>query len=544
MAAAKIDANVKSLEKKCRTLESRCSEYVKSLEKTNQRLEREIRKHKATGIRLKVSEEKFRGIFEYAPFGAAMIGANGKIVLANKALCNMLGYEKEEIEKMTMADLTHPDDIDLDLRLFKKLTEKKIGHYGIEKRCRCKNGKIVWGSLALSVVENTADKDGVIIGMVEDISQRKKYEDEVKRSRDHMEKVVAQRTAEIRRLKDRLQAENVFLKQELADTQSYGTIIGRSHSIKSVVSQIELVASTDANVLIQGESGTGKELIAREIHKHSHRGDRPLVKVNCAAIPKDLYESEFFGHVKGAFTGAVKDRVGRFEAADGGTIFLDEVGEIPLDLQSKLLRVLQEGQYERVGCDKTRSVDVRVIAATNKDLKTEVRARRFRDDLFYRLNVFPIHVAPLKERTDDIPFLAAHFINRLSREMNLPTPRLTKANIMDLQKYDWPGNVRELENVVERALILARSDTLRFDLGPELDTGAAKTNRNGAGQPDANETVLSSHDLYEFEKNNTLRALKRCNWKIYGSDGAAALLKINPTTLIEKMKRMDIKKPR
>ncbi|MFZ0612634.1 MAG: sigma 54-interacting transcriptional regulator, partial [Desulfobacterales bacterium] len=516
MAAAKIDANLKSLEKKCRILESQCSEYVKALEKTNQRLEREIRKHKATGIRLKVSEERFRGIFEYGPFGAAMIEANGKIVLANKALCNMLGYEKDDIEKMSMADLTHPDDIDLDLRLFKKLTEKKIAHYGIEKRYRCKNGKVIWGSVALSLAKNTADKDDLIIGMVEDISQRKKYEDEVKRSRDDLERVVAQRTAEIHRLKDRLQAENLFLKQELADTQSYGTIIGQSHSIKSVVSQIELVSPTDANVLIQGQSGTGKELIARELHKHSRRGDRPLVKVNCAAIPKDLYESEFFGHVKGAFTGAVKDRVGRFEAADGGTIFLDEVGEIPVDLQSKLLRVLQEGQYERVGCDRTRSVDVRVIAATNRDLKTEVRARRFRDDLFYRLNVFPIHVAPLKERTDDIPLLAAHFIIRLSREMNLPTPRLTKANIMDLQKYDWPGNVRELENVVERALILARSDTLRFDLGPELDTGAAKANRSSPGQPAATETVLSSHDLFEFERNNTLRALERCNWKIYG----------------------------
>ena len=273
--------------------------------------------------------------------------------------------------------------------------------------------------------------------LASEITRRKKAEEAIQNAHDELEKLVAERTKEIRLLKDRLQAENVFLKQELAASHAYGTIIGDSHPIKTVISQIELVAPTDANVLIHGESGTGKELVAREIHKHSSRKEKPLIKVNCATIPKELYESEFFGHVKGSFTGAVKDRIGRFEAADGGTIFLDEVGEIPFDLQSKLLRILQEGEYERLGEDKTRKVDVRIIAATNKDLQMEVAAKRFRDDLFYRLNVFPIQIAPLKDRKTDIQPLATHFAKKLSRELNVPCPRLTKANLIDLQSYHW-----------------------------------------------------------------------------------------------------------
>ena len=300
--------------------------------------------------------------------------------------------------------------------------------------------------------------------LASEITRRKKAEEAIQKAHDELEKLVAERTKEIRLLKDRLQAENVFLKQELAASHAYGTIIGDSHPIKTVISQIELVAPTDANVLIHGESGTGKELVAREIHKHSSRKEKPLIKVNCATIPKELYESEFFGHVKGSFTGAVKDRIGRFEAADGGTIFLDEVGEIPFDLQSKLLRILQEGEYERLGEDNTRKVDVRIIAATNKDLQTEVTDKRFRDDLFYRLNVFPIQIAPLKDRKADIQPLATHFAEKLSRELNVPCPRLTKANLIDLQSYDWPGNVRELENAIERAMILARSKDLNFSL--------------------------------------------------------------------------------
>jgi len=368
------------------------------------------------------------------------------------------------------------------------------------------------------------------------------YVKELERAHEDLEKQVVQRTSEIRVLKDRLQAENVFLKQELADNHTYGTIIGESNAIRSVVSQIELVAPTDATVLIQGESGTGKELIAHEIHRHSNRRHHPLIKVNCATIPKDLYESEFFGHIRGAFTGALADRMGRFEAADGGTIFLDEVGEIPIDLQSKLLRVLQEGEYERLGEERTRKVDVRIIAATNKDLREEVRAKRFRDDLFYRLNVFPIQIAPLRERKEDIPLLAIHFVRKLSEELNTPSPPLTEANIQDLRTCDWPGNVRELRNSIERAMILCRSKPIRFNLSAEgggkagVTAGASKTD-------DRKGEILTDRRLKALEKENMIRALEHCNWKIYADDGAAALLGINPTTLIERMKRMKIRRP-
>ena len=376
-----------------------------------------------------------------------------------------------------------------------------------------------------------------------EISERKRIEKKILQSRDALEDTVAERTKEIRLLKDRLQAENLILKRELADSQSYGTIIGDSYPIKTVISQIELVAPTDANVLIHGESGTGKELVAREIHRHSHRKNKPMVKVNCATIPKELYESEFFGHVKGAFTGAVKDRIGRFEAADGGTIFLDEVGEIPLDLQSKLLRILQEGEYERLGEEKTRQVDVRIIAATNKHLLNEVRANRFRDDLFYRLNVFPIHIAPLMERKDDIQLLATHFVEKLSIKLSVPVPQLTKANILDMQSYDWPGNVREMENAVERAIILSRTKNLDFSSIQDLSTSSLIFPVERKAQERNDQSVLSATEMKRLERQNTINALRYCNWKIYGNDGAASLLDIKPTTLIERMKRMQIKKP-
>ena len=349
MTVNQSEPSLKALEEKCQLLENQCAEYVRALERTNQRLEKEIRKQKQTESRLKISEMRFRKIFEHAPFGAAISDREGSIVLVNHALCRMLGYSQHELQRMHFADITHKDDVDADMERFRQLIVGEIDHYNLEKRYHTKQDKVIWGSMAATLIHGRNPQERSILGMVEDISERKRAEQKIIQSRDDLEAVVAERTREIQSLKDRLQAENLILKQELAESQSYGTIIGDSHPIKTVISQIELVAPTDANVLIHGESGTGKELVAREIHRHSQRQDNPLIKVNCATIPKDLYESEFFGHVKGAFTGAVKDRIGRFETADGGTIFLDEVGEIPLDLQSKLLRILQEGEYERLG---------------------------------------------------------------------------------------------------------------------------------------------------------------------------------------------------
>jgi hydrogenase-4 transcriptional activator len=382
-----------------------------------------------------------------------------------------------------------------------------------------------------------------VVKLKQEVEERKRAEDALKKSRDELELTVAQRTAEIRKLQERLQAENIYLKEELAGANAYGEIIGDSPAIKEALARIGLVAPTNANALILGESGTGKELIARAIHRHSGRKGHPLIKVNCATIPKELYESEFFGHVKGAFTGAVSDRVGRFEAADGSTLFLDEVGEIPLSLQGKLLRVLQEGEFERVGEARTRKVDVRIIAATNKNLAVEVRAGRFREDLYYRLNVFPIEITPLREHKEDIPLLAAHFTAELSRRLNRTAPPLTQANLMDLMAHDWPGNVRELQNVIERALILSPSGRLRLDL-PRINGEVLAAGRNLSRDPRRPPApILNETEIKALQKQNMLSALIRSGWKIYGPDGAARALGIKPTTLIERMRSRRIKKP-
>jgi DNA-binding NtrC family response regulator len=323
---------------------------------------------------------------------------------------------------------------------------------------------------------------------------------------------------------------------------AFGELIGESAALRQITKQIEMVAPTDASVLILGETGTGKELIAREIHRHSRRRDKPLVRVNCACIPKELYESEFFGHAKGAFTGAIRDRAGRFEAAEGGTLFLDEIGEIPLELQSKLLRVLQEKRYERVGEDKTRRADVRIVAATNRDLKSEVAAGRFREDLYYRLDVFPIKVAALRERKEDIPILATHFLELSVKELRCETPRLTRAGLESLQEYDWPGNVRELRNVIERAVIFARGGSLEFDLpvtGSSADVPSLAP--PNAGQDEWE--YLTEPEMQRRERENLLVVLQKTGWKIKGANGAAELLGVKPTTLLSRIEKMGLKRP-
>jgi transcriptional regulator with GAF, ATPase, and Fis domain len=346
---------------------------------------------------------------------------------------------------------------------------------------------------------------------------------------------------EIQALKSQLELRNDYLQEAVVEAKAFGDLVGQSAALRHIVSQIDLVAPTDASVLILGETGTGKELVAHEIHRRSQRKDGPLVRVNCASIPHELFESEFFGHVRGSFTGAVRDRAGRFETAEGGTIFLDEVGEIPLDVQNKLLRVLQEKRYERVGDDRTRRADVRIIAATNRDLKQTAAAGRFREDLYYRLNVFPIQVSPLRERPDDIPALAKHFVEVSTRELKCAKPRLTRAGIAKLQNYDWPGNVRELRNVIERAVILARGGALDFDLpvanqpAPTRPTPLA----DAATQPE----FLSEAELQRRERDNLLLVLNKANWKIKGPDGAAELLGVNPATLLSRMRKWGLKKP-
>jgi formate hydrogenlyase transcriptional activator len=333
---------------------------------------------------------------------------------------------------------------------------------------------------------------------------------------------------EIATLKAKFEAESVYLQEEIKTEYNFEEIIGQSAPVRQLLRKLEQVAPTEATVLIQGETGTGKELLARAIHNLSARNERPLVKVNCGAIPTGLVESELFGHEKGAFTGALQQRMGRFELANGGTIFLDEVGELPLDTQTKLLRVLQEGEFERVGSSKGIKVNVRVIAATNRDLKQAIKDGSFRADLFYRLNVFPLTVPPLRERRSDIPLLVTFFLSRYAQRLGKQIQGVTKETMDRLTEYAWPGNIRELQNLIERAVVVAEGAVIRID---ESMLGLETLAEDRSLQP-----------LEDVERSHILRALAETNWVIHGSQGAASMLKINPSTLRSRMQKLGIRK--
>ena len=479
-------------------------------------------------------------ILHAAGDGIYGIDCNGNGTFANRAASEILGWKEADVIGQAVHALHHhsrPDG--------SPYPQKECPIYAAFKdgKIHRADNEVFWKADGTCIpVEYTSTPiydNGKLSGAVvvfKDVSERKRSEEALQAA--HME---------LARIKDRLEEENAYLQQEFSEQHNFKEIIGNSCAINQVLAQVELVAPTYANVLINGESGTGKELIARAIHERSDRSDRPLIKVNCAAIPHELFESEFFGHQKGAFTGAIKERIGRFELADGGTIFLDEVGEIPLDLQSKLLRVLQEGQLERVGDSQTRTVDVRVIAATNRELKAEVEAYRFREDLYFRLNVFPIEAVPLRKREDDIPLLAQHFITMISRKLNRPEPKLSQANVKQLQSYNWPGNIRELQNVIERAIIICQNNHLTFDLpaisARNIATGnPTKTIAMHTPADTALETDISSQQPYSEEqrldrdRENIKLALATCKGKISGADGAAQLLGIKPTTLASRIK--------
>ncbi len=336
--------------------------------------------------------------------------------------------------------------------------------------------------------------------------------------------------AEIEELKDRFQAESVYLQDEIKLTHNFEEIIGTSQTLQSVLHKITQVAPTGATVLILGESGTGKELFARAIHNLSGRKERALVKVNCAALPSNMIETELFGHEKGAFTGAIAQRIGRFEFADGGTIFLDEIGELPLELQVKLLRVLQEGEFERLGSSRTKKVDVRIIAATNRDLEKAVALRVFREDLFYRLSVFPMVIPTLRRRAGDVPLLAKHFVEKFAAKLGKPIEEIPAGALKALTAYPWPGNVRELENIIERAVIL--SEGPRLDLSEEL--GFPRQQESKADDLNA---------VKEHERQLILKTLQECNWVIRGKNGAANRLGIAASTLRDRMQKFGIRRP-
>jgi formate hydrogenlyase transcriptional activator len=366
--------------------------------------------------------------------------------------------------------------------------------------------------------------------------------------RTQAERALSEALAEVERLRDRLQEENLYLQEEIRSAHNFDEIVGRHPVLMELLSQIGPVAASDAAVLIQGETGTGKELIARALHGGSPRRDRPLVKVNCGAISTGLVESELFGHVKGAFTGAVARRIGRFELAHGGTIFLDEVGELPADTQVKLLRVLQEKEFEPVGSNQTVRVDVRTIAATNRDLEEAVREGRFRADLYYRLNVVPLRVPPLRERKEDVPLLALFFLERSSRSLGKSVRGLASESLRRLTEYAWPGNIRELQNVIERAVVLANGPVL--NLGPELlPTAPGRAAAEAASVPGAPASPFAAPasppaaaaghlSLEEVERRHILATLEECRGVIEGPGGAAAVLGLRPSTLRSRMKKI------
>jgi PAS domain S-box-containing protein len=472
-------------------------------------------------------------ILDAAGEGIYGLDCDGNITFGNHAAAQILGWRTEGTLGKKAHDVHHhsyPDGSAYareDCPIYAALKDGEVHRIDDE---------VFWHSDGSAVpVEYTSTpilKDGKPNGAVvvfSDISQRKK-----------LERQRAAAYEEVKQLRDQLEQERDYLREEINVTANFGEIIGESQALKRTLAQIQAVAATPANVLVLGESGVGKEMIARAIHSQSERAECPLVKVNCASIPKELFESEFFGHVKGAFTGAHRDRVGRLQLAAGGTLFLDEIGEIPLSQQGKLLRALQEREFERVGDEETVSVDVRVVAATNRDLAAEVKAGRFREDLFYRLSVFPIEVPPLRDRVNDIGPLAVHFLNLICRDLGREPLRLTQQQLAKLKAHRWPGNIRELRNVIERAVISSSGSRLRLDLAlPEVAEFGFQV---VVDAPIEASEFLTDAEFRALEKSNIVAALRHARWQVWGTDGAAELLGVKPSTLTYRMKTYGIRR--
>ncbi len=482
---------------------------IAALEGLQQSLNEQLR---ATNRILADNEERFRDLFDEAPIPYVHEGMDSRFIRANAAAIKMLGIDPTEIARTFGKSL---------------VAETPENQRALQE--------------AFEAIEAGKGKDGVVLEL-----RRKdtgapiwvQWWSKPARGGEYTRTAMVDITDRVllERQQVRLQAENAYLYEEILSDFNFGAVIGESPGLQKVLQQTQLVAPTDASVLINGESGTGKELIARAIHQQSHRNGQVLIKVNCSAIPDSLFESEFFGHVRGAFTGAVKDKPGRFELADGGTLFLDEVGEIPLAMQAKLLRVLQERELERVGDTRTRKVNVRIIAATNRDLKREAQEGRFREDLFYRLSVFPIALPPLRERREDVPLLVSHFARVIARQMGRPTPRIAQAVMAQLTAHDWPGNIRELQNAVERAVILSRDGLLEFDLPAPKPAAPVRP----VGQPSVATGLLTRDELKNQERENIARALREADGKIFGPGGAAERLGMKPTTLASRIKSLGL----
>src|SRR5512135_2579563 len=500
---------------------------------------------------LKVSETRYRRLFETAQDGILLLDADtGQILDVNPFLLKMLGYSHKDFLGKKLWEIGPFSDVAASRLRFSELQAKgyvRYEHLPLET----KDGRLIDVEFVSNVY--LVDKEKIIQCNVRDITLRKQAEEALRKAYDEMDLRVKERTAdlveanqqliqeieerkkaeeslqgtlaEIRELKSKLREENLYLKEEINIRHSHKDIVGNSEAIKTVLKQIEQVAPTDSTILIQGETGTGKELVANAIHSLSSRKGRLMIKVNCAALPPTLIESELFGREKGAFTGALSKQIGRFELAEASTIFLDEIDALPLELQAKLLRVLESGEFERLGSPRTVKVDVRIISATNRDLARVVGEGGFREDLYYRLNVFQITVPPLRERREDILPLIWTFVQEFSKRMGKRIESIPQKSVEALQAYHWPGNVRELRNVTERAMIITT--------GPVLHLDVPKIAQSGAEQPGT---------LEEVEKRHIMEALNATGWRVSGKDGAAEILGINPKTLESRMQKLGIQR--
>jgi chemotaxis protein methyltransferase CheR len=475
-------------------------------------------RHGRSKAALRISEERYLLALSGSTDGLWDWDLMSDTVFYSDRFREILGYSSAEFPGTidSFRSRLHPEDTDAIWAAIKRHLQKRVP-YKVEYRLRTKSGEYLWFLARGQAVWDTEGKAVRMSGSIQDITERKQAE---------LNLQVA--LSEISELKEKLEVERAYLQEEIKLEYNYENIIGQSDGLNYVLYKVEQIASSDTTVLVLGETGTGKELVARAIHGLSPRKDRTLVKVNCATLPSNLIESELFGHEKGAFTGAHTRQLGRFEVANGATLFLDEIGELPLELQPKLLRVIQDGEFERLGSSGTIKVDVRVIAATNRNLEEEVRRGRFREDLWYRLNIFPITAPPLRERMEDIALLVDFFVDKISKRLGKSIESIPVSVMNTLKEYQWPGNVRELENVLERAAINSSGPKLR--LVDEL-------------KKPPKELATTQKTLEEVERGHIVRVLEQTNWKVSGKNGAAEILGLNRSTLRARIRKLGIHQP-
>ncbi len=506
-------------------------------------------------MELETARSRYFDLYNLAPVGYVTLSEQGLIWEANLTAAQMLGLDRRALVKQPIARFVIPEDQDIYYRQHKLLLETGALQE-CELRMAKKDGTEFWARLEASAAQEAAEPPEYRMVM-SDITERKRLAGALQKAHNGLERRVEERTSELRTankhlgkeikehhqdeeslrqalseiktLKDRLEAENIYFRQEAKKKQPYDHILGQSDGLKYVLYRAEQVAPQTTTVLILGETGTGKELIAAVIHNLSPRRDRPLITVNCAALPANLIESELFGREKGAFTGADTRQIGRFEIAHGSTLCLDEIGELPLELQAKLLRVIQHSEFERLGSSRTIKVDVRIVATTNRNLEEEVRKGLFRQDLYYRLNVFPITVPPLRQRQEDIPILVQAFTERYARKLGKQITSIQKETMKALQDYHWPGNIRELESIIERAVILCPGPVLQLTDKLEIASLPFSAGMN---------------TLEEAERNQILNTLTETRWRLEGKNGAAAILGLHPSTLRARMHKLGISRPK